>query len=241
MAASLRQLLREAGVRHSSALDGLSDYRFMTGVAWESLVQQGESDAGAIEWENPATRNRFGTAQVPLQADQGLANLNEECFRRCLAAFEAGLFELLQLWLVRDPAKVADKQVRLSTLYLASDLDQAKQIAVAGALDDLKYKRLDEWFKFFAETICHGDVVDGESLRLLAEMKGRRDVLEHNAGFANDLYVNKVARAGATPRYAAGERVVITDDDFQETTDLIRKVLDDLATLAADRAGEEVP
>ena len=241
MAAPLRQLLHEAGARHGSALDALDDYRFMTGVAWLSLVQQAESDAGVIEWENPATRNRFGAAQVPLLADQSLINLNEECFRRCLAAFEAGLFELLQLWLVRDPARVADKQLRLSTLYLASDLDQAKEIAVAAALDDLKYKRLDEWFKFFAETIRYGDVVDGDSLRLLAEMKARRDVLEHNAGVANDLYVNKVARAGATPRYAAGERVVITDDDFQETTGLIRKVLGVLATLAADRAGEEVP
>ena len=131
--------------------------------------------------------------------------------------------------------------MRLSTLYLASDLDQAKEIAVAAALDDLKYKRLDEWFKFFAETIRYGDVVGGDSLRLLAEMKARRDVLEHSAGVANDLYVNKVTRAGATPRYAAGERVVITDDDFQETADLIRKVLGVLATLAADQAERGQP
>ena len=236
MAQPLERLLREANARHAATLDGLSDYHFLTGVAWETLVQQADAGGGVVDWENPATQNRFGGEQVPFEAERGLRNLNEECFRRATAALEAGLFGLLQLWLVRDPAKIGDKQVRISSLYLAGDLEQARDLAVSAALDDLKYKRLDEWFRFFAETIQYDNVIDADSLRLLAEMKARRDVLEHNAGVANDLYVNKVTRAGATPRYAAGERVVITDDDFAETVRLIAATLGRLATLAADQA-----
>lgn len=54
----------------------------------------------------------------------------------------------------------------------------------------------------------------------LAELKATRDVLEHNAGVANDTYVRK---AGKKARYAAGEYVEIDDAYHLASWQLVKK------------------
>ena len=64
---------------------------------------------------------------------------------------------------------------------------------------------------------------------LAAEMKATRDILEHNAGVVNDIYIRK---AGNRTRYAVGDLVEIDDSYHFASWRLIKKVAADLTAAA---------
>jgi hypothetical protein len=66
-----------------------------------------------------------------------------------------------------------------------------------------------------------------DEVESLAEVKATRDILEHNAGVVNDVYVRK---AGKKARYSVGVRIDIDDAYHLESWRLIKKVVADLCT-----------
>ena len=60
-------------------------------------------------------------------------------------------------------------------------------------------------------------------------MKATRDILEHNAGVVNDIYIRK---AGNRTRYAVGDLVEIDDSYHFASWRLIKKVAADLTAAA---------
>ena len=66
----------------------------------------------------------------------------------------------------------------------------------------------------------------------IAEMKAARDLLIHNSGVVNKTYLEK---AGPKARYAAGEKVVIDRQYFDDCWLLAKQLVDDIADTAKYR------
>jgi hypothetical protein len=70
----------------------------------------------------------------------------------------------------------------------------------------------------------------------LAEIKATRDILEHNAGVVNDIYLRK---AGKKARYANGDHVEIDDTYHLGSLRLLKKVVADLTAAGVARLAKQ--
>ncbi len=71
-----------------------------------------------------------------------------------------------------------------------------------------------------------------DEIDTIAEIKATRDLLEHNAGIVNELYVRK---AGMKSRFAVSDRVEIDVDYHLASRKLFKTVVSDLTTVAITR------
>jgi hypothetical protein len=71
-----------------------------------------------------------------------------------------------------------------------------------------------------------------DEIERVAEMKAARDLLIHNAGIVNKIYLDK---AGVKARHAAGDKVVIDQPYFDECWDLAKKLVDGISAAAKQR------
>jgi hypothetical protein len=67
----------------------------------------------------------------------------------------------------------------------------------------------------------------------IGEAKASRDILAHNRGLANQIYLLK---AGKFARFADGQKLDIPEHYHRETWELIRKVIADVFGAAAAKA-----
>ncbi len=95
-------------------------------------------------------------------------------------------------------------------------------------LNDLRYENLREWFATLNRAV-QLDCPSEDEIDALAEVKAARDILEHNAGVVNDLYLRK---AGKKARYTAGEQVEIDDSYHLASWQLIKKVVAEVIAAA---------
>lgn len=113
----------------------------------------------------------------------------------------------------------------------ARDRDEIIAGVLMKQLNEVKYENVREWFAALNRTVKLGCPTDDEA-DTVAEIKATRDVLEHNASVANEVYLRKAAKKA---RFALAEFIEIDDDYHLESWRLVRKIVADLATSAATK------
>jgi hypothetical protein len=98
-------------------------------------------------------------------------------------------------------------------------------------LNELKYEHLRKWFEAVNKTVKL-DCPTKDEIDALAEIKAARDILEHNAGVVNKIYLRK---AGEKSRYGIGDHIEIEDVYHLESWMLIKKVVQDITSAAIVR------
>lgn len=76
-----------------------------------------------------------------------------------------------------------------------------------------------------------GDIGASEIDRL-AELKATRDIVAHNAGIANEIYVRK---AGGLARAHQGESLSVSRSYVYDAADFLKRLVSDLANAAHTR------
>jgi len=71
-----------------------------------------------------------------------------------------------------------------------------------------------------------------EEIDALAEIKAARDILEHNAGVVNEIYLRK---AGKRARYGVGDHIELEDAYHLESWTLLKKAVRDVTFAAIAR------
>ncbi len=114
----------------------------------------------------------------------------------------------------------------------APDKEAVTLHVVNHELNEIAYERLADWFKYLEGRMKLG-CPSAEDIDRLAEAKASRDVLAHNRGVANKVYL---AKAGRFARCREGDRLDVPDPYHRETWTLVRKVVAELADAAAAKA-----
>jgi hypothetical protein len=154
--------------------------------------------------------------------------LAEMTFQQFLSIFESFFFDLLRIWLTAYPGSLGKKMVDFKTILELPDKDAVTGLVVRKELTEILYDRPGEWFAYLEDKARLG-CPTADEIERIAEAKAARDVLIHNMGIANKLYVSK---AGSRARFREGERIDIPEDYHRETWELLRKVASDV-TMAA--------
>jgi len=220
-----------------AALVERHDYYTFTKRVWRMLhriVREGSR----FSFHNQATGTRVNE-QTLLDLEQLYVTnyLLSSTFQDFVSLFEDFFFELLRCWLVAYPASLSRKQVDMGMVLDAPD-KKAIILAVADhELNELKYRRLAEWFAYLDRLVNLG-CPTADEIETLAEIKASRDVLVHNNGIVNATYVSK---AGSRARHMEGEKLTMIEQYHRESWQTINNVVRDVSAAAIGKARASQP
>ncbi|MEE8452538.1 MAG: hypothetical protein V3R99_11510, partial [Thermoguttaceae bacterium] len=153
-------------------------------------------------------------------------------FQHFISLFEDFFFDLLRLWLSAYPKSLEKRQVDFKTVLDAGDKHAITRAVVDKELNELKYKKLEDWFEYAEGLVSLGCPTAAE-IETLAEIKASRDILVHNKGIANTIYA---AKAGKSARYTDGETLEVPENYHRESWEMITKIVRDVSEAAAKKA-----
>lgn len=229
--------IRTVAERALLELDRVSDFLERSEFVWrnfEDFVAKGHrSRCASVATGNAADQDEL----IRLLGRYLDDYLKPFTFGRSVVIFETFLFDLLRLVLRHNPWQLAKKQLAFTVVLNAADRDAVIFAVIDRELNELKYEKLKDWFEYLNKAV-RIDSPTAEEIETLAEIKATRDVLEHNAGVANDVYVNK---AGRLARYCPGQHVELPDPYHRANWQAVRKVVGDVADAALARLAPPPP
>ncbi len=224
--------IQALNTRTATALEASHDYYTYTKRVWR-LMQQIVREGRQFTFRNLTTGTRVDQEMLVGRAQLYVTDyLMSSTFQQFISLFEDFFFELLRCWLAAHPRSLLKKQVAIGEVLEAPDKAAILLTVVDKELNELKYKRLGQWFAYLEGLVNLGCPTAGE-IEQLAEIKASRDVLVHNNGMANAIYVEK---AGKRARYQAGDKLELTEQYHRESWETIKKIVNDLSTAAIAKA-----
>ena len=226
--------IQALATRTVSALEASHDYYTYTKRVWR-LLQQVVKEGRTFSFRNLTTGTRVDENVLLGRAQLYVTDyLVASSFQHFVSLFEDFVFGLLRSWLAAYPAGLSSKQIDMAAVLAAPDKGAIVLLIVDKELNDLKYKRLAEWFAYL-DRLANLGCPTGDQIEQLAEIKASRDVLAHNNGIVNSTYVTK---SGNRARYQNGEKLEIPEPYHRESWELIRKVVRDLSAAALGKMSQ---
>ena len=229
---ALPRTLALLGQRAATELEALRIYCQHTEAVWDSLMDA-MSRGHVARIPVPAT-GQLATAQElnTLSLRYRDAYLLPFAFQHLIALFEYFFFDFLKALLVNNPLQLSQrKQIEVGLALSVPDRAALIELIAERELNEIKYRKPREWFEYLDRLVRLGcptvDEIDS-----LAEIKACRDVLAHNVGTANVIYLDE---AGAKARWSLDQQVIIDPPYFHDCMTLIRKIIQDLSAAAAAR------
>jgi hypothetical protein len=219
------RLLRDRVVADLSAAH---DYYEDSKIAWRT-VAKAISSGEKFSIQNVLTGTVATESELATKARGYIAErLAEGTFQQFVSIFENFLHDFLALWLAAYPGSLSAKSVTLRSILDAADKDAIVQLVVSREVNELLYARPSEWFTYLEEKARLG-CPTADEIERMAEVKATRDVLVHNRGVANQVYVSK---SGKAARFTAGSRVAVPEPYHRATWELLRKLVADICDAA---------
>lgn len=126
-----------------------------------------------------------------------------------VSLFENLFFDLLRILLLDRPERLSKKkQIDYEVIFNSQTKEELIWKIVDRELNEIKYKNVTEWFEYITNTIGLPKI-SVEKIAKLAEAKATRDILVHNAGVVNQIYINK---SGDAARFKSGEIIDVSGD-----------------------------
>jgi hypothetical protein len=220
-----------------SALEASHDYYTYTKRVWR-LLQQIVKEGRKFTFRNLTTGTRVDEQVLLGRAQLYITDyLMSSSFQHFVSLFEDFFFELLRYWLAAYPGSLSKKQVEMGAVLKAPNKSAIVLTVVDKELNELKYERLADWFAYL-EMLTNLGCPTADEIEKLAEIKASRDILVHNNGIANAIYVSK---AGTWARYRDGERLEIPERYHRTSWEAINKVVRDVSAAAIAKIGHSHP
>jgi hypothetical protein len=229
---SLSENIQNLRDRTLTELTAAHDYYADTQISWQ-IVHRSVSDGHRFIAHNPATGTRKSQDKLVTRSHEYVTvQLVEATFQQFITIFEAFFFDLLRHWLTAFPQSLGKRTLDFKTILDAPDKEALTFQIVGRELNDVLYGRPSDWFEYLDGKVRLGCPTTEEIARL-SEAKATRDILVHNRGVVNSLYLSK---AGPLARYPLGERVELSAAYHRGVWDLLRKLVADLSDAALLKA-----
>ena len=139
-----------------------------------------------------------------------------------VALFEHLFFDFIKILLLDRPERLSKKkQIDYGTIFEVSSKEELLIKLVDRELNEVKYKNVAEWFAYLDKLVGLPEFTK-EELNKLAEAKACRDILVHNAGVANQIYIHK---SGDAARFNEGQKIDVSGDYTKDTWSLLVRIL----------------
>ncbi len=213
-------------------LEAAHDYFIDTKGAW-GIVHRYIKAGNKFSIRNMTTRNVTTEAVLANKSRSYVSGqLAEATFQQFVSIFENAFVDLLRLWLISHPQSLGSKDLSFKIVLDAPDKDAITLHVVNRELNELTYKTPKDWFEYLKKRVKL-NCPTNEEIERIGEIKASRDILVHNRGFANKIYLSK---AGDIARFDDGQKLDVPEHYHREAWELIRKVISDVFSAAAEKA-----
>ncbi|MDZ4658330.1 MAG: hypothetical protein SH868_12195 [Bythopirellula sp.] len=211
-----------------SSLDTIHNYYFHTKSAWR-IVQQVVRKGNKFTIRNRATGSIVDETELSGLAQAYVTGLLASAtFQHFVSVLERFVSDFLSLWLTEYPNSLSGKELKFKTVLDATDKNKIVATVVEKELLELAYQRISDWF-LYLEKIAQLGCPISDQIERLTEIKASRDVLVHNNGIVNSVYVGKsMGRA----RFVDGDKLVLPEDYHRDSWELIKQVVKDVSNAA---------
>lgn len=151
--------------------------------------------------------------------------LTQATFQQFISIFENFFLDFLRLWLKAYPRSLASKKIDFQVVLDAPDKDGVADYVVGKELNEILYERPSSWFTYLEEKAKLGCPSPSE-IEQVAEAKASRDILVHNQGVVNRVYVIK---SGALARFKDGEYLDLPEKYHRGVWELLQKIVADVS------------
>ncbi len=158
-------------------------------------------------------------------------HLAQSVLVRLASHLEDWVFGLLNHWLIAFPRGIPFKEkkpIGLGEFLEIFDLNAILQAVVDRELNSLKYERPAIWFKYLDDRVGLGCPTP-DQIEILTEIKAARDLVSHNRGIVNRVYLDK---AGSKARFALGALYDVDEPYLLSSWTVIRDVVSAMETAA---------
>lgn len=129
-------------------------------------------------------------------------------FQYAISVFETWLFDVLK-HLLSDKNRLNKKRkIEVSEIVAANTLEELMTCIIESELNELKYKKTSEWF-IYLQSFVKLTSPSQAQIDSIMEIKASRDIIVHNSGYANQIYIEK---SGGLARAKDGARLVFDHD-----------------------------
>jgi hypothetical protein len=229
---ALADEIRHLAARCHTTLDASHDYYVHTKAIWE-FFQRAVEAGRTVVVQNDATGSQVDQHGLVARS-QGYTSsyLTAATFQHFVSIFEDFLFDLLRLWLATYPASLSDRSLKFGAVLKGGSIPAIALSVIDKELNELKYERVADWFAYLEKLVKLGCPTPDE-IEALAEMKASRDILVHNKGIVNSVYVSK---SGSKARYKDGENLEIPEPYHRASWELVKKTIRDISDVALLKA-----
>lgn len=224
---------RALGAQATTQIEKLQDFHVLTGHSYGRYKEMVEAGHVTGSVTNVRTNSSMKVDEV---ASLLMTYLDDELpsvvIYQIISSFEWFFFEFLAQLLRHNPhASAQDRHVTVKEVIDAPDKGALLERIIDMELQKLRFKRVEEWFEYLSRVINLPDL-QAEDIGRLAELKATRDILAHNAGVANEIYLTK---AGDNARAEAGNPLPITRPYLYDSADFVKRLISTLSEAAAAR------
>jgi len=160
-------------------------------------------------------------AKFKIYAETFLPQLS---FQNTVSIFESWLFDVLR-HLLSDKNRLNKKRrIEVAEIITSNSLDELVASIIESELNEIKYKKPPEWFSYLNDfvTITSPSKIQ---LEIISEIKASRDIIVHNEGIANEIYISK---AGNLARAKSGERLKFDHTYAFESWNNLNSIIEDV-------------
>ncbi|EIV1709770.1 hypothetical protein ACEV85_23150 [Vibrio parahaemolyticus] len=139
-----------------------------------------------------------------------------------VALFEHLFFDMVKIILVDRPERLPNKKkIDYAVIFESESKEEILNKLVEREINEIKYKNVKEWFDYLYELAKIEKVSDADICKI-AEAKASRDILVHNAGIVNSIYLTK---SGDEARFSHGDTIDVGGNYTKDSWSLFIKVL----------------
>jgi hypothetical protein len=137
------------------------------------------------------------------------------------------LFEIIR----KCPEKIDKKQIEVKRILKANSFEELQRNIIYSVVHELSYRSPHEYAREF-EKYASMNLLECPAYQRYIEVKATRDVLIHNKGIANIIFVSK---SGMFARVSSGVEMPVDDIHFMESYEYSLKLTEWLEKTCHDR------
>jgi|GEM_PF-5375488 len=156
--------------------------------------------------------------------------VTENLLLELISIFEDFIQNVLRLLLNQRPelALSKDKQISASSLLDYEHLEQLKEKLIDDKIHKTMYRKMKSIIAFIESGFQVNFELDNEIITKLYEYKEKRNLLVHNRGIVNDLFLTSLLKVGSKGDYTLGDRIKIDTEGVIELGMILKLIANEM-------------
>ena len=193
----MRLQIKEITDLYISKMEEIFEFRAVTQRAYihfnSSVDHELKLNAKLIETGKIINQDQMKNKIINYESDF----LPKFSFQHAVSIFEAWYFDVLRYLLTDNNRLNKKRKIEVGEIVSCGSLEELKNKIIEAELNEIRYRKPAEWFKYLGSFVNISAPVS-EQIDKICEIKASRDILVHNEGICNQIYLSKAREMART-------------------------------------------